>query len=136
MSIDGLAYSIQGRTGRFGQVDSLSLSTLGKIPKITAFIIGLKLGVTINIDSEVLKVFDVESNVTRDFLIIARDEAGTSLFAKELGSEIMRTMGLESEVIRTVDIESIVEVVDTGATFEMEIESTVIRAFIIDSEIA
>lgn len=111
MSIDALAYGTQGRTGRFGQVDALSISTWGKVPKITAFIIGLPLGVTLEIDSEVIRIFDVNSETCRDFLILARDD-GNSLFTKEIISGVYKNFDFKSEVFMSYEIESIVEVED------------------------
>lgn len=78
----------------------------------SVFIVTFPLGVTIDINSDVLRVFDVDSETTRDFLIVAHSEDRGSLLAKELTSEVMRMMGLETEVIRSTDIESIIRMDD------------------------
>ncbi len=112
MSVDALAYSIQGRTGRFGQVDGLSQAMLGKITKITAFVIVVPPTFIIEIESEVLRVMNVDGLTHRDFLIIGRDDTGTSFLAKELISGVIKTMDLNTQVVRSTDIESIVEIDD------------------------
>lgn len=107
MSLDSLAYGSHGRTGRFGLPDSLSFGMWGKVPKV--LIIGIPLGITLEVDSEILRVISTDSNICRDFLIIARTDDGSSLLVQELTSEIIRTMDLNTQVIRDIDIESITE---------------------------
>ena len=132
MSLDALAYGSHGRTGRFGVPDILSYGMWGKIPKV--LVLGIALGVTLNVDSEVLRVVDIGSGICRDFLIIARTDDGTNLLAQELTSEVIRIMDLNTEVVRTLDIESIVEL-DDNLLDELTIESFVIRNIDIDSEL-
>ncbi len=127
MTLDSLRWGMHGKTGRHGQLDSLSWGMWGKIPKI--LILGFVLGITFEVDSEVLRVIDIESDTCRDFLIIARTDDGTNLLAQELTSEVIRTMDLNTQVVRTLDIESIVEL------DELTIESFVIRTIDINSEL-
>ncbi len=132
MSLDALAYGFHGRTGRFGLPDGLSFGMWGKVPKV--LILGFVLGITLEVDSEVLRVIDIESDTCRDFLIIARTDDGTNLLAQELTSEVIRTMDLNTQVVRTLDIESIVEL-DDNVLDELTIESFVIRNIDINSEL-
>ena len=106
MIVDGIAYSIQGRTDSAGQISGLSLSLLGKASVVSQ--ITLSLGVTLEIDSQVLRVMDVASLVCRDFEIIEVGEDNT-IRAREIDSEVTKKMGLKSQVVRSLDIESIVE---------------------------
>lgn len=112
MSLDALSYSSQGKTGRFGQFDALTLSTWGKISKVTVFIIGLPLGITLEVDSEVVRVMSIDGITCRDFLIVASTDKANSFFAKEMTSEIIRNLDWKTQVIREMDIESIVEIDD------------------------
>ena len=132
MTLDSLRWGMHGKTGRHGQLDSLSWGMWGKIPKI--LILGFVLGITLEVDSEVLRVIDIESDTCRDFLIIARTDDGTNLLAQELTSEVIRTMDLNTQVVRTLDIESIVEL-DDNVLDELTIESFVIRTIDINSEL-
>lgn len=74
------------------------------------FEIEFPLGITLEIDSEILRVIDVDSGLCRDFLIIARADDGTNLLGYELSSEVHKDLNLNTQVVRSIDIESIIEI--------------------------
>ena len=112
MSLDGISYGSQGVTGRYGRVDGLAVSTWGKTYEIGLFEIEFVLGLTLEIDSDVVRIFDIDSQTCRDFIIVARDDSGSSFLAKEMTSGVIRNLDLETQVVKSIDILSVTEIID------------------------